>query len=41
MCASKGLMLKCDPYIAILETFNCVQKRAQAHLKMLSIKTIH
>ena len=26
--------LTCDYYIAYLKPFNCVQKRAQAHLRM-------
>ena len=35
-------MLNCDSYIAILETVQLsVQKRAQAHLRMLSTKCVY
>ena len=40
-CANICLLLHCDCYIAILRPFNCVQKRAQAHLNVLSTKCVY
>ena len=41
ICTNKWLMLNCDSYIAILKTFNSVQKRSLSNVWTLSKKCVN